>query len=85
MLTIQRITAPSNAARNPETSNPSINVETSQIRAAFTTKVNKPKVRILMGRVKKRITGRIIALTNPKARAVINAAYNPETSNPGTK
>ena len=42
-----------NAAKNPETAKPATNLSANKIIIAFTTKINKPKVTIVAGNVKK--------------------------------
>ena len=56
---------------------------TNQKSKALITNVNNPKVKIFTGRVRISKTGFITEFTNPKTKAVIKAAYQPDTSIPG--
>lgn len=56
----------------------------SQIRKAFITKVKRPRVRILMGKVRTIKTGLIRALRTPRSKATIKAVWKLLTLNPGT-
>lgn len=58
----------------PCTVNPGTSQAASKIKLALITRVNKPKLIKLMGRVKISSTGFIRALTTPKIIAVIRAA-----------
>ena len=82
-LTTLIMSAPQNAGIKPITSKPSIKLATNQNRVAFITKVNKPKVIIVTGSVSITKIGLRIAFTKPKIKAVMTAAYQPDTSIPG--
>lgn len=74
-----------NAAKKPLTSKPFITDEANKISKALITKVNKPRVRILIGRVKIIKIGLIIILIMPKNTASHSAAQSPLTLTPGSK
>lgn len=82
-LTQDNTIAPQKAGQNPVTEKPFTTEATNQNNKALITKVNKPRVKILTGKVKITNTGLIKAFTNPNTKAVIKAAYQPETSTPG--
>ena len=73
------------AAKKPFTSNPFITDEANKISKALITKVNKPRVRILIGRVKIIKIGLIITLIMPKNTASHSAAQGPLILTPGNK
>ncbi len=75
---------PRKAARIPETVKPSMKVEANQNKTAFITKVNRPRVNNVTGKVSKRRIGLTMALSTPKTKAAIIAIYRPSTSTPGT-
>lgn len=82
-LTQDNTIAPQNAGQNPATSNPFTTVATNQNNKALITKVNKPRVKIFTGKVKITNIGLSKAFTKPNNKAVIKAAYQPETEIPG--
>ena len=74
VFTIARKIPRIRAHTNPSTLNPGTILAARSIRTAFITKVKSPRVKRLIGRVKIRRTGFIIAFIIPKTRAVIRAA-----------
>ena len=80
----QRAIAPINAGTNPVMVKPATIAEIPQIKRALITNVKRPKVKIVIGKVKIVIIGLIKALTIPKTRATIKAVRKESTSNPGT-
>jgi hypothetical protein len=70
--------APQKAAEKLATSKPLTIVEVSQNIKALIIRVNRPRVMILIGRVKIIIIGRIIAFTSPKINEVIRADQGEE-------
>lgn len=84
MAIIDNSNEPRSAGKNPATENPGTIFATSQNISAFITKVNKPKVRILIGKVKIINTGLINMFTRPITSADQRAATNPEKLIPGT-
>lgn len=62
------------AHKNPSTLKPGTILAVSIIKRAFITKVNKPKVINVIGRVKIRRIGLITAFIIPNTRAVTSAA-----------
>ncbi len=65
------------------TSKPDTKWAVSKISEALMMKVNRPKVKILIGRVKNRIIGRIIRLIRPRTKAATKAAEKLATLIPG--
>lgn len=84
MLIIDSSNDPQNAAQKPVTAKPGTILATSKNISALITKVNKPKVRMLIGKVKIINTGLIKIFTRPIASADHMAAANPEKLIPGT-
>ena len=66
---IDKTIAPRIAGIQPSTENPGTNREVSLKTMAFTTKINKPKVITVRGRVKKIRTGLIKVLITPSTIA----------------
>jgi len=66
------------------TSKPLTIVEASQNMKAFIISVNNPSVRMLIGKVRKIITGRMIALITPNTAEVMSADQKLEKLIPGT-
>jgi hypothetical protein len=62
------------AGRKPATEKPFTKLETNITSKPLITKVNKPKVKILIGNVNNIKTGLISAFIKPKTIAVITAA-----------
>lgn len=75
---------PNNAAPKPSTLNPGTSFATSKNIKALMTKVNKPKVRMLIGRVKSNNKGLMNMLTNPITNAAQKAGITPARLIPGT-
>ena len=73
------------AIQNPLTSKPLITDEASSINNALITKVNKPKVKILIGKVSTINIGLIITLITPKNNASHKADQKPVIVTPGSK
>ena len=73
------------AIQKPPTEKPSITDDASKISKALMTKVNKPKVKMLIGRVIKIKIGLTKTLIIPKNKASHKAAQNPATTTPGIK
>ena len=71
-LAIETMIEPSSAYQKLSTEKPSINVPANQNNEAFMTKVNRPKVRILIGKVRIKIIG----LTNKFSSPIIIAAIS---------
>lgn len=71
------------AVQNPLTSNPLITVDASKTNIALITKVNKPRVKMLIGKVKTISIGFKIKLTNPKNNASHKAVQILATVMPG--
>ena len=84
MENIEKINAAQNAGQKPAILKPLIKLETNQNIKALITRVNNPKVKILIGKVKISISGRMIALTKPKTAEVISADQKLEKLTPGT-
>ena len=73
------------AHKNPSTLNPGTKFAVKIITKAFITKVNNPKVRILIGRVNIKRIGFTKALITPNTTAATKAAVKLETVTPGSK
>ena len=67
------------AAKKPDTAKPSINLSASSIITAFITKINKPKVTIVAGSVKKINKGLTIIFNKEITTATIIADVYPAT------
>jgi len=80
---IQRTTAAKSAGTNPSITNPGTSLEVASKKRAFITNVNKPRVNILIGRVKIITNGLIKALIMPRIRATISDVVNESTLKPG--
>lgn len=61
------------AAKNPETAKPSISLSANNMITAFITKINKPKVTMVAGNVKKINKGLTIIFNNAITIATIIA------------
>jgi hypothetical protein len=79
---IENNSAPKIADHQPSTSNPGKNAAAILMTAPLITKVNKPKVNKLIGKVKKISIGQIKVLTSPINSAAKNAAQKPEILKP---
>jgi len=73
------------ATQNPLTSNPFNTDEARRISRALMIKVNKPSVRILIGKVINNSIGFIRTLTTPKKSATHKALKKLLTVTPGTR
>lgn len=73
------------AAQKPLTEKPLMTEAANNINKALMTKVNKPKVNILIGKVIKIKTGLIKTLIMPKNNASHKAAQKPAIATPGIK
>jgi hypothetical protein len=78
-LTTLMITEPRTAAQNPRTSNPEITPDAILSNRALMIKVKRPRVRILMGRVRIISMGRKKAFKTPRIAAAKNALKKPLT------
>ena len=85
MFTAQIINTDATAPQKLVISKPGIIKLTSQKRKIFITNINKPKVRIVIGKVSNTNIGLIITLTIAKTKATNKAIQKPETSMPGMK
>ena len=84
ILRIDNNNAPIKALRKLSTSNPGVIKPAKLNKKAFITKVNNPKVKILIGKVTKTKTGFIKTLIIAMIIATTNAFQNPSTDIPGT-
>ena len=75
----------SNAHQKVLTSRPGTIHATSIIIKALITKVNKPKVKMLIGNVKMISKGLINVLIRPNTKAETSAAHTPEMTTPESK
>jgi hypothetical protein len=80
---IEKAIAPKIADHQLLTSNPDSTAAAILITAPLITNVNSPKVKRLIGNVKKIRTGQINVFTRPIAKAAKTAAQKPLTLNPG--
>ena len=76
--------APQNADQKPPTRKPSTNEATNQNSSPLITRVNKPSVRMVMGRVMSTSSGRIRVLTRPSTSAVSSAMVKLSTLTEGS-
>lgn len=76
---------PKIAESHPSILNPGSKLAEILMTAPLITKVNKPKVRILIGSVKKINSGHMIELTTPITTEAPMAAKKPLTTKPGTR
>lgn len=76
--------APKKALQNPSTSTPGIKYATNINNKALITKINNPKVRILIGNVKNIKTGLITKFTSAIAMDAISAVKKLDIVIPGT-
>ncbi len=76
-LTTERIMLKNSAHQKPSTLNPGTILSVIMIIIALITRVNNPRVRILIGRVRVNRTGLINALTNPKTMATTRLEVKP--------
>lgn len=72
-----------NAVQKPSTLNPGTIADTIIIIKAFITRVNNPKVRILIGNVRITNKGFMNIFTSPNTKATNNAVRNPDKVTPG--
>ena len=84
VLIIDNTSEPNNAATKPVTLKPGTNLATNRNIKALIIKVNNPKVRKFIGRVKRKNTGLIKTLTRPITNAAHKAAEKPAKLIPGT-
>ncbi len=73
------------AIQKPSTENPFITDESNKINKALITKVNKPKVKMFMGKVISINIGLSRILTMPKNNASQSAVQKPATVTPGIR
>lgn len=72
---METITAPTTADVNPETENPEIKEASNQKIRPFISIEKRPSVRILSGRVRNPIIGRMVAFMNISTAPTISATY----------
>jgi hypothetical protein len=84
-LTIETTTAPQKADIKSTTENPLIRVETNQKNTALIKIENKPKVRMLIGKVTTSKIGLIVICIIDKTNPAINAGTIPCKNTPPTK
>jgi len=82
-LIIERIIPNKQATQKLGTEKPSTIAEQRSINKALMTIVNKPKVKILIGKVKIIKIGLIIKLIKPKTKATTTAVQKPFKITPG--
>lgn len=82
-LIIERTRPKSKAEKKPSTLNPGTMALESMTITAEITRLNRPKVKTLIGKVRKLSTGRTKALTAAKIMAATMAAKRPSTWTPG--
>lgn len=80
----ERTIAPKTAARKPWTSKPFTTPPKIQRRKPLITKVKRPRVKRLNGKVRRSKIGLIVILINPQRSANTSAVTIPFTSIPGT-
>ena len=80
---IDSITAPQNALQNPSISTPGTKYATNMNKRALITRMNSPRVKILIGKVRKINTGFITMFTKAIAAEAINAVKKLEIVIPG--
>lgn len=73
------------AIQKPVTEKPSITDEANNIRAPFMTKVNKPSVKIFIGKVRINNTGLRVILIKPSKTESQSAAQKLSTNTPGIR
>jgi hypothetical protein len=73
----------SSAVKNPETAKPATNLSANKIIIALITKINKPKVTIVAGNVKKINKGLTTIFNKAITTATIIAEKYPDTVTPG--
>lgn len=77
---IDKTTLKTSATQKPEIAKPGTAEDTKRTIKALITKVNKPKVKIVIGKVRISKTGLSKELTIPNARAAIKADSNETTT-----
>jgi hypothetical protein len=75
---------PKNAAPKDEMTNPDTHCASNQNKKPFTTKVNNPSVKRVIGSVRRRSIGRSVILIHPHKKASHSAVEKSRTSMPGT-
>lgn len=83
MLISQRAIAPIKAGANPMMAKPGTILATASRSRALITKVNSPRVRMLMGKVRITMIGLMTALMIPRTRATTKAVVKELTEKPG--
>jgi hypothetical protein len=73
----------SSAAKNPETTKPATSLSANKMMIALITKINKPKVTIVAGNVKKINKGLTTIFNKAITTATIIAEKYPDTVTPG--
>ena len=82
MLTIEMNRLAKKAVQKPEMLNPPTTLATSWSSSALITRINKPSVSSVSGRVRKTSSGRRTALAKPSSRAATISAEVPEKRMP---
>ena len=83
--TMDKIMEQNRASKKLLTVNPGVTSETREKEIALTTKRNKPRLRIVKGKVNKSRIGLTIALIKPMTAVAIAATVNPLMVIPGIK
>ena len=84
VLIILTKTEPIRAAPKPETAKPSKKDAVNQNSTALITKINKPRERSVIGKVRKTSIGRTNTFNKPSIKAATIAEYKPSTVTPGS-
>lgn len=84
VLTIVTISDPTSAGQKPVTVKPSINDAANRNKEALITKINKPTVRTVIGKVRISRIGRTKRFSRPIITAAMRAVYSPSILIPGT-
>jgi len=82
--TTVRRSEPSSAGRNPEMVNPVTSIDNNQKRIAFNINVESPKVRSVIGSVRRRSIGRTSNVIRPHNTATMSATVKLVIAIPGT-
>lgn len=83
--TIANTIANNIAVQKLATKNPVTRCEASNTSTALIMKVNRPRLKILIGRVRMTRIGRRIILMRPRTTATMRAVPKPETTTPGNR
>lgn len=85
VMRTERRRPPRSPASGPSTSKPLTTPPRSQRRKPLITKVKRPSVRKLMGRVRRSKTGRSVNARSPQRSATMSAVFQFAIAIPGTK